>query len=250
MQNIIFLLLANFLFIEVKALDYELVSQDLLYSVRAEEDASILIQQLENVSIQDLSFSLNTEAKKKAFWLNIYNAFIQIKAKENPSMIAESRKDFFTNDWIRIAGEDLSFDDMEHGILRRSQWKFGMGYISKWFPNSFEKAFRVAELDNRIHFALNCGASGCPPIAFYTAAKIDEQLDLATQGFLQLNTSFDWNKNTVEVSKILSWFKGDFAGRSGILKLLKSYNLIPNGAYPKLSYKEYDWTLSLSNYIE
>ena len=40
-------------------------------------------------------------------------------------------------------------------------------------------------------FALNCGAKSCPPIAFYNAADIDAQLDLATQAFLEGESEFD-----------------------------------------------------------
>ena len=38
----------------------------------------------------------------------------------------------------------------------------------------------VDVIDFRIHFALNCGAKSCPPIAFYSYDKINDQLDLAT----------------------------------------------------------------------
>lgn len=231
------------------SMNYEELSQDFLYAVRVEENVTTFKQQLARVSLQELSQSLSSENQKKAFWLNIYNAYIQLKAKENPSMIEENRNDFFSNEWIPIAGQLMSFDDIEHGMLRHSQWKYGMGYIEAWFPGAFEKALRVEEVDYRIHFALNCGAAGCPPIAFYDARKLEEQLDIATQGFMKLNTIYDAKKNTVEVSKILSWFQGDFGGRSGILSLLKRYQLIDLEAYPKITYKEYDWTLSLRNYI-
>ena len=235
---------------ELFALNYETLSQDFLYAVRVDDNSALYQKQLKEVSLEDLQYSLNSEAKKKAFWLNIYNAYIQIKAKANPNMIKESRDDFFSREWIVIAGEDLSFDDIEHGMLRHSQWKYGMGYIGAWFPKNFEKSLRVNQVDYRIHFALNCGAAGCPPIAYYEGDNLNEQLDIATQGFMQLNSTFNEKKNTVEVSKILSWFKGDFGGTSGILDLLKSYAIVPKETYPKILYKEYDWTLSLSNYIE
>jgi hypothetical protein len=234
----------------LSATNYEELSQDFLYAVRAEDDYKVILNQLEAAKESDLIESLNTENKKKAFWLNLYNAFIQIKAKAHPEMIKESRNDFFSNTWIKIAGQTMSFDDIEHGMLRNSQWKYGMGYIEAWFTGRFEKALKVNKVDYRIHFALNCAAAGCPPIAFYKAAKLDEQLDVATQGFMELNTVFNRTKNTVEVSKILSWFRGDFGGSSGILKLLKSYQLIDQEAYPKLLFKDYDWTVSLSNYRE
>lgn len=231
-------------------IDYEFLSQDFLYAVRVEDDFSEIQTQLAEVTKDELIASLDSENKKKSFWLNIYNAFIQIKAKENPAMIKESRNEFFSEDWIRIAGNELSFDDIEHGMLRHSNWKYGMGYIGAWFPGNFEKSLRVEEVDYRIHFALNCGAKGCPPIAFYKAEKLDEQLEMAAAGFLQLNATFNEAENIVEVSKILSWFKGDFGGTDGILEKLKHFEVIPKDSKPKIKYLEYDWTVSLSNYIE
>lgn len=230
--------------------NFEVLSQDFLYAVRVEDDFGDIQAQLAEASERDLINSLNSENKKKSFWLNIYNAFIQIKAKANPEMIKESRDDFFSKDWISIAGQDLSFDDIEHGMLRHSNWKYGMGYIGAWFPGSFEKSLRVEEVDYRIHFALNCGAKGCPPIAFYKAEKLDEQLETAAAGFLELNSYYKEDENIVEVSKILSWFKGDFGGTDGILEKLKHFNVIPENSKPKIKYLDYDWTVSLSNYIE
>lgn len=61
-------------------INYEYISQDFLYAVRVDDDYGSLLINLENAEEDDLIASLNTENKKKAFWLNIYNAFIQIKA--------------------------------------------------------------------------------------------------------------------------------------------------------------------------
>lgn len=98
-------------------------------------------------------------------------------------MIKESRNDFFSKKWIIVANNEKSFDDIEHGMIRNSQWKYGMGYLGAWFPSKFEKSLRVNQVDYRIHFALNCGSAGCPPIAFYKSDKLDEQLTTATAVF-------------------------------------------------------------------
>jgi hypothetical protein len=245
------LILFTLIFTSLSAqVDYETLAQDFLYAVRVADDYQELEKQLAAVEVDVLVASLNSENKKKAFWLNIYNAYIQLKAKENQSMIEESKHSFFTKSWIVIAGKTLSFDNIEHGFLRHSQWKYGMGYIPYLFTNSYERQLRVDELDFRIHFALNCGAKGCPPIAFYSAEKLDHQLDIAMGGFLETNTNYNIETNEVEVSKILSWFKGDFGGSNGILALLESQQLIPAGSKAKLLFSKYDWTLSLSNYVD
>ena len=79
----------------------------------------------------------------------------------------------------------MSLDDIEHGILRRSKIKWSEGYFNKLFPSKFEKENRVNKVDYRIHFALNCGARSCPPIAFYDPEKLDKQLDVATMIYLK-----------------------------------------------------------------
>lgn len=232
------------------ATDYETISQDFLYAVRVDDSYKEFEKQLAEVSLEELNNSLNTENKKKAFWLNIYNAYIQIKAKEKPEWISEKRNRFFSEKWIIIAQKNISFDNIEHGILRKSNWKFGQGYIRTWFPSKYEKMFRMQKVDYRIHFALNCGAKGCPPIAFYSSEFIEDQLETATGSFLELNSKYNETENTVEVSQILSWFKGDFGGKKGIISILKKHKIIPEKIKPNLTFKTYDWTLSLSNYVD
>ena len=130
--------------------------------------------------------------------------------------------------------------------------KISMGHINKidWFVNDFEKQFRLEEVDFRIHFALNCGAASCPPIAFYSAENIDKELDMATASYLESDVEYYKAENKVVVSKLFQWFIADFGGKSGIIQILKKYGVIPASENPKISYKPYDWTLSLENYID
>ena len=46
------------------------------------------------------------------------------------------------------------------------------------------RSMLAVELDPRIHFALNCGATSCPPIRVYSSANLDYQLDRAAASFL------------------------------------------------------------------
>ncbi|MGB1247571.1 MAG: DUF547 domain-containing protein, partial [Chitinophagales bacterium] len=211
---------------------------------------SSYIEDFANFEKKELKKELITESEKKAFWLNIYNAYIQIKAKENPSMLADSRNDFFGKKWINIAGKEMSFDLIEHGIIRSSKIKWSLGYIDKWFPSKFEQQFRLDSVDYRIHFALNCGAKGCPPIAFYTPENLEEQLNTATASFLQLETNYNVAENEVTVSKIMQWFNGDFGGKVGIKSILEQYEITPENSNPKIIYQDYDWTIALQNYVK
>ena len=126
--------------------------------------------------------------------------------------------------------------------------KYAMGYLSKWFPSQFEKMFVVGHADPRIHFALNCGATSCPPIAFYKSEHIDQQLDLATSGYLQAEASYNREKNEVIVPAIMSWFRGDFGGKSGIIDFLKRYEIILPDSHPTVKFSDFNWTLKLNNF--
>jgi Protein of unknown function, DUF547 len=224
--------------------DFIKISQDLLYAVKTDEPADSLKQQLSNAPVTELQTQLGADAERKAFWLNIYNAYTQIGLKEDPNAY-QHRNKFFSRKFIRIAGHNISLDLVEHGILRRSKWKYSLGYFNKPFKLKFEKKFRIDKPDYRIHFALNCGAKSCPPIAFYKPEQIDKQLDLAMKVYLKNEVLFNGKDLTVELPAILSWFRGDFGGKKGIIRLLHLQQIVPENVNPGIKWKKYDWTLSL-----
>jgi len=104
--------------------------------------------------------------------------------KNHIDVFTNNRNNFYTNKWIILAGKEISLDNIEHGLLRHSKWKLGGGYIGKFITSKWEKKFRMKILDNRIHFALNCGAESCPPVLFYTADNINVELNIATNNFV------------------------------------------------------------------
>ena len=102
-------------------------------------------------------------------------------------------------------------------------------------------------MDYRIHFALNCGAKSCPPIAFYTLEKLDKQLNDAMHSFIISETAIDMNNKTIATSKLLYWYRGDFGGTTGIKKVLQHVLELQFKAY-KLYFNEYSWETHLENY--
>lgn len=223
----------------------EALSQELLQKVKKGESTEALQKDLADLSKDALEEQLGSDAEKIAFWLNIYNAHIQILLKEDPSLY-EDRDAFFGEERISIAGERLSFDKIEHGLLRRSKIKAGMGHVQKPFPGSFEKRFRVDEVDPRIHFALNCGARTCPPVAVYHSERLDRELDYMARNFLKESTVIDGDE--AHVTRLFSWFRGDFGGKDGMKEMLRNYDVIGSDEAVDLVFKEYDWTLDLGNY--
>ncbi|MDP9046820.1 MAG: DUF547 domain-containing protein, partial [Bacteroidota bacterium] len=104
------------------------------------------------------------------------------------------------------------------------------------------------KLDYRIHFALNCGAKSCPPIAFYEPEQLDNQLNVAVKTYLKSEATYDNVNNKVAVPALMGWFRGDFGGKKGMLKILIKNKIIPEGTQPTIRFKKYDWSLYLNNY--
>lgn len=232
---------------EESPIQFTELSANLMQAVIDGESTADYRAELEKVSLKTLSKQLDNDLKKKAFWINVYNAHIQIFLKENPALY-DDRGAFFKTKRINIAGEMLSFDDIEHGIIRGSRSKLTLGYTKKLFVPKFERKLRCDKRDGRIHFALNCGAKSCPKVAVYHADRMDEQLDAISKQFL--NTVTEIEGNTVRTTTLFSWFRGDFGGLDGVEDFLKKYQIIPQDMDPNIEFKKYDWTLYLNNYTE
>lgn len=231
------------------AQDYIALSAQLVEAARDGKPHAALQKQLADAPRNQLAKALNTDVKRKAFWINVYNAHIQLLLKSDPSLYKD-RDAFFKGERITIAGQRLSFDKIEHGIIRRSKNKYSMGFFNKWSVDGFEKQFRVSQVDYRIHFALNCGALSCPAVGVFRAERLDAQLDKATRLFLKASTTYDKARNKVTVTRLMSWFRGDFGDSGDIIRILKQYGALPPSAQPSIDYDTYDWTLHLGHYVE
>lgn len=221
------------------------LSEQLLYGVKTGEPTDSIEMAIQDLDEDMLIQGLNNDNAIKTFWINMYNAWYQILAvrekKKNPEI--------FTAKLILVAGKRLSLDDIEHGILRKYRWKYSKGYLPKFFPGQLIKQLALTKIDYRIHFALNCGAKSCPPIAFYSYVNIDKQLNLATKSFLASETEFDDIKKEVRVTKIMDWFIGDFKGKKGIRQIVEKV-LNKDIAKYKIKFKPYDWSEALHNFEE
>ncbi len=234
---------------KVNTTDFNAISVVFLERIKQHKDTRDIQDQLANTTIKELDESLDSNNKRLAFWVNIYNGYIQLILREQPELY-DDRGTFFKKDQIKIAGETISFAKIEHGIIRKSQWEYGLGMIRKWFPNKFERKLRVEKRDYRIHFALNCGAVDCPPIAIYEWERLDDQFKKGSSLYLKRTTDFSEEKKEVAITSLFSWFRGDFGGKRGIRNILKKENLIPTTKDINLTYKNYDWTLDLDNFID
>ena len=229
-------------------LNFNALSEEFLARIKNGEPTDDIRDQLYTTTMEKLENGLTTDHQKLAFWVNIYNAYIQLTLSENPDAFNDKRA-FFKKEQIPIAGRQLAFAKIEHGIIRKSQWPLGLGLIRKWFPNTFERRLRVEKRDYRVHFALNCGAKDCPPVAIYNPKRLDEQFSEGTKQYLKRTTTYDPQKKEVAVTALFNWFRGDFGSKKGVKKILEQKGFIPGTKNIDIVYKNYDWTLDLDNWI-
>lgn len=192
----------------------------------------------------DLRTSLPGDREKLAFWTNVYNAGIQRELRTDPGRYRH-RFWFFSRRGVTVAGRSLTFNAIEHGLLRRSMFGYSLGYLSNPLAGRFERRFRLKRRDPRVHFALNCGAASCPPITAYQPDAIDAQLDVAARNYLETETIYDPAEGMVTVPRLFLWFRNDFGGPSGTKNLLRRFGIIPPDTNPRVRYGDYDWSLVL-----
>lgn len=166
---------------------------------------------------------LQNDEEKKAFWINIYNVLIihgviefdiQGSVFEIPN--------FFGRIGYTIGGLFFTPDDIEHGILRSNR-PHTLFPFKPFSPLDERRHLIVASFDYRIHFALFCSSSSCPPIEFYDAALINRQLETATKSFINRGgIEIEHETNTLWMSLIFEWYPEDFgnSSRETILSLL------------------------------
>lgn len=207
-----------------------------------------LAKQIATINQDELDKELDDDKKRLAFWMNVYNSNIQYILKADPKKF-EDRGAFFKTKQITVAGELLSFDVLEHGIMRKSVSKLSFGYIGKINVSKFERKFRVKRVNPRIHYALNCGALSCPLVQLYHSSTVEAELDKNVKEYLSKTVVVEADK--IKVPVLFSWFRADFGGVKGVKKFLLSYDLIKETDKKKsLEFLDYDWTLALDPYVK
>ncbi|PFH31386.1 hypothetical protein BESB_028210 [Besnoitia besnoiti] len=160
--------------------------------------------------------SLKSETVKKTFLINIYNllsrhALIEVGVPSDTM----PRKNFFSSVSYCIGGYRFTLNELENGLLRCNR----RSCYSLTKPFGFRDQrlrFVLNEFDPRIHFALNSGARSCPPVRFYEAESIEEELRIAGEAFCESdsNVRIDLPGKTLWLSKIFSWYENDFGSNA------------------------------------
>lgn len=178
--------------------------------------------------------------QQRAYWANLYNALtvknvIEAQPVKSILDIKLSSGFFSKGPWkkkqLKIEGQEVSLDDIEHRILRPI-WN-----------------------DPLTHYAVNCASVGCPNLQDYafTAENMDKNLTRAAFDFINSPRGVQINADgELIVSSIYSWFKADFGSSDArVIAHLTRY------AKPTLAEKlskideveddQYDWQLNIAN---
>jgi hypothetical protein len=163
-----------------------------------------------------------TRQESMAFWINLYNAFtIDLILEKYPinSIMELEKGNVWKSKSIRIGGISFTLDKIEKEIL--------LG------------AFK----DPRVHFAVVCAASSCPPLLneAWTKENIDNKLEEQTLKFINNSLFNSLSSKSIEISKIFEWYSNDFGN---VINFLNKYAKISIDSKAKIKYKAYDWGLN------
>ena len=174
--------------------------------------------------ISNFDYSTLNLEEEKAYLVNVYNILV-LKGVTQHYPLNSLLKIFGFFDQVKwqIGNEKFTLDELEKD------------YILKKFE------------DARLHFALACGATGCPPLASfaYTTKGLDEQLNDRTKEALNDPTFVRIDGAEVGLSQIFNWYAKDFGGnRSAVLNYINGFRSQSLDLSSAVSHYPYDWTLN------
>ncbi len=177
----------------------------------------------------------------QAYWINLYNGGalrLAAQADERGDESVLRIPGGFSAPFVRVGGEALSLDAIEHGKVRR----FG---------------------DPRVHGALVCGSVSCPTLRAtpYTAEGLDQELDDQMRVFLAEGGAVRVGHD-LALSRVFKWFGGDFtrpasmptwvpASKRNVVRAIQPFLPDDLRAWvaetdPPVTYQPYDWGLRCS----
>jgi hypothetical protein len=179
-------------------------------------------------AVAEASLSDLSEAEKLAFWINAYNANTVKGVLDNrPLDSVMNAEGFFDSVTIRVAGLDLTLNDLEN------------------------ERIRAVFQEPRIHFAVNCASLGCPPLrpAAFTGAMLEQQLEEQAHAFVRSTSQYRANEMEVHLSRIFEWFGGDFDATGGVRAFVASHLDDDEAAAVRIEanvlvFTDYDWQLN------
>ncbi len=196
--------------------------------------------------------SLTTDDERLAFWINLYNVLaihgvIALGIAESVMEVPS----FFSVVAYRVGDTVLTLDDMENGVLRRNA-PHPATKRPLFKDGDPRLAYCPSVVDPRIHAALVCASASCPPVAFYDADRIADQLDAASDNYVAADVVVDETAQTVRIPITFRYYSQDFGGTEGIQSFILEHARDAHraaldaafGAGFPFDYHRYDWSLN------
>ncbi len=169
------------------------------------------------------------DAERLATLINAYNAFMlqMVLDAGDVRNVLEDLDEPFEAERFMLAGRRVSLNGLEND----------------WIRAKFDEP--------RIHWAVNCAATSCPPLRAeaYVADRLDEQLEDQEQRVHNDPRFARLDGNTLHVTPLYDWYGEDFIEAAGsvidyvrphVPELAKR----PDDFKPEVVFLEYDWTLN------
>ncbi|MCP3978343.1 MAG: DUF547 domain-containing protein [bacterium] len=181
-------------------------------------------------AIAELDPAKLPDAERLALYINLYNATMvrEVIARNAPGDWTPARDDFsvFDAPVVRVAGEALSLNRLEHEIIRKQ----------------FDEP--------RIHVALVCAARSCPSILprAYAAADLDRVLERNMRRFVNdpARNRIDVRAKRLELSRIFDWYAEDFGGKAALARYVDRYTDADVSGF-EVTFLDYSWELNRAN---
>ncbi|WP_298766281.1 DUF547 domain-containing protein [uncultured Polaribacter sp.] len=168
-----------------------------------------------------------SENKKKAFWMNAYNAYTIKTILSNYPLksimnVKKKGKDAWNIPFAKVGGKTYTLNNIEHDILRKTLF------------------------DARIHVGVNCASGSCPKLGnmAFTEKNVDASLEKLMKEFVNDTTRNKLSNKKLQLSSIFDWYKGDFTKKGSLIDYLNKYADVEISKKARTSYLKYDWTLN------
>ena len=231
------IILFNFLFLVAFNINAQTEDYNALLQKHVDEKGNVDYKNLKKEAsklTEYLSFLAKTTPqkswsgdKKKAFWINAYNAYtLKIILDNYPTKsimkIKKKGKDAWNIPFAKVGGKNYTLNHIEHEILR--------------------KDFS----DPRIHVGVNCASLSCPQLGnfAFTESNIESELERLMKLFINDTSRNIITEKKIQISKIFDWFKGDFIKNGSVIDYFNKYSDIKINKKAKIRYLEYNWNLN------
>jgi len=180
----------------------------------------------ETSAVSQADFDQWTEPQQIAFLINVYNAeTLELIIDHYPVSSIKKIGGLLSSPWdkksVVLFGEKTTLNYVEHELLRKNYD------------------------EPRIHFAIVCAAFGCPPLdnQAFVAETLDTHLTERGEFFLGEKQKNYIENDTLYLSPIFNWFKGDFT-KDGTLQEWVDPYFAENVSQKSVQFTDYDWSLN------